>query len=99
MPRQNFAPTENLAVCIKHYEADCILTSYCYKYKLGNMKTFSYDRPKLKPGSCPGLPKYLNIVTAPKRKSPESRRTEILERQTESQELIEQAKLKADTIF
>jgi hypothetical protein len=55
---------------------------------LGNMKTFNYDRPKLKPGSCPGLPKYLNIVTAPKRKSPESRRTEILERQTESQEQI-----------
>lgn len=48
------------------------------------MKTFNYDRPKLKADSIPTifprLPKYFTKPSAVKRKNPEERNTEIAER-------------------
>ncbi|CAH0560706.1 unnamed protein product [Brassicogethes aeneus] len=102
IPRKNFIPTEYSAVCIKHFEPACIPTGYVYKDKSENTKIFNYDRPKLKPGSCPtifsGQPKKLNKVTAPNRKSPDSRRSEILARKEQLNKQIELTKIEADTI-
>lgn len=72
IPRKDWNPSKTNVVCIKHFTEDCVITSYSYNYN-GEKRTFYYDKPHLKPGSCPtifsGLPTHLvNRRSVKKRK-------------------------------
>lgn len=89
IPPKNWTPAETSVVCIKHFSAECIITSYQYDYK---------GQPHLKPNSFPTLFPVLSQYFLSRKSTSEERNLEIEQRNLENQYQLEEVRQKKDTI-
>lgn len=82
--RADFVPGKSACVCIKHFSESDIIRIDSVKRPDGSILTLPRKYPKLTsnalPTIFPGQPSYLSQPTPAKRKSPEERREEILQK-------------------
>lgn len=84
IPRENWTPSKATVVCVLHFEDRYVITHQDYKNYDGVMQKLLLRCPRLAvdavPTIFPNLPAYLSKQAPPERKTPDERRTEMLNR-------------------